>query len=127
MDQVHYSADWYLWGFPASIFTEEAGRPDGYGQRLRTGDGRANITIPSALNVANDSPAAVLTKKHPPSRIQYKRVPRVSSRFPATRRQGLVRSLQFFGPHGPLLLINYPAEEEHALDDVVTRVSLSLN
>lgn len=31
--------------FPVSIFTEEAGRPDGYGQRFRTADGRADLTI----------------------------------------------------------------------------------
>jgi hypothetical protein len=60
--------------FPSSIFTEEAGRPDGYGQRFRTADGRADITIQAAPNVENDSPAAFLAKKHPPSRIQYKRV-----------------------------------------------------
>ncbi|EIG63545.1 hypothetical protein Bra1253DRAFT_00025 [Bradyrhizobium sp. WSM1253] len=40
---------------PSSIFTEEAGRPDGYGQRFRTGDGRADITIQAAPNMANDS------------------------------------------------------------------------
>jgi hypothetical protein len=64
--------------FPASIFTEEAGRPDGEGQRFRTADGRADLTIQAAPNVANDSPAAFLAKKHPPSRIQYQRV---TSRF----------------------------------------------
>jgi hypothetical protein len=64
--------------FPSSIFTEEAGRPDGYGQRFRTADGRAELTIQAAPNSANDSPAAFLAKKHPPPRIQYKRV---TSRF----------------------------------------------
>src|SRR3954467_10900749 len=64
--------------FPSSIFTEEAGRPDGYGQRFRTADGRAELTIQAAPNLANDSPAAFLAKKHPPPRIQYKRV---TSRF----------------------------------------------
>jgi len=60
--------------FPSSIFTEEAGRPDGYGQRFRTADGRADLTIQAAPNLANDSPAGFLAKKHPPFRIQYKRV-----------------------------------------------------
>src|SRR6478609_9421809 len=64
--------------FPSSIFTEEDGRPDGYGQRFRTADGRAELTIQAAPNLANDSPAAFLAKKHPPPRIQYKRV---TSRF----------------------------------------------
>ena len=38
--------------FPSSIFTEEAGRPDGYGQRFRTADGRAELTIQAAPNLA---------------------------------------------------------------------------
>lgn len=51
---------------PSSIFTEAAGRPDGYGQRFRTADGRADLTIQAAPNVQNDSPATFLAKKHPP-------------------------------------------------------------
>lgn len=42
--------------FPSSIFSEEAGRPDGYGQWFRTADGRADVTIQAAPNVENDSP-----------------------------------------------------------------------
>src|SRR4051812_10193359 len=64
--------------FPASIFTEEAGRPDGRGQRFRTSDGRADFTVQAVPNVSNDSPAVFLARKQPPSRIQYKRV---TSRF----------------------------------------------
>jgi hypothetical protein len=71
--------------FPASIFTEEAGRPDGYGQRFRTADGRADLTVKAAPNVSNDSPAAFLARKHPPSRIQYKRVTPGFSPCRATR------------------------------------------
>jgi hypothetical protein len=60
--------------FPSSIFTEEAGRPDGYGLRLQSADRRANLTIQAAANISNDSPAAFLSKRHPPPDIQYKRV-----------------------------------------------------
>jgi hypothetical protein len=49
--------------FPSSVFSEEAGRPDGYGGRFQTSDGRANITIQAAPNVANDSPAAFSQKR----------------------------------------------------------------
>jgi hypothetical protein len=49
--------------FPSSVFSEEAGRPDGHGQRFRTADARANITIQAAPNVTNDSPAAFLAKR----------------------------------------------------------------
>ena len=48
--------------------------PVRYGQRFRTADGCADLTIQAVPNLANDSPAAFLAKKHPPSRIQYKRV-----------------------------------------------------
>lgn len=113
---------------PTSIFTEESGRPDGYGQRFRTADGRADLTIQAVPNVSNDSPAAFLAKKHPPTRIQYKRV---TSRFFAVSSykgdkvwydrcnfsRGLVHCI----------LINYPASEERDWDDIVTRISLSLN
>jgi len=64
--------------FPASIFTERAGRPDGYGQRFKTADGRATLTIQSAPNALKDSPAAFLARRHPPAQIQYKRI---TSRF----------------------------------------------
>src|SRR6195952_6123384 len=114
--------------FPSSVFSEEAGSPDGYGQRFRTADGRANITIQAAPNVANDSPAAFLAKKNPPPRVQYKRV---TARFFAVSSykgdkvwddrcnfsRGLVHCV----------LINYPATEERAWDDIVTRISLSLS
>ena len=114
--------------FPSSIFTEEAGRPDGYGQRFQSADGRANLTIQAAPNISNNSPAAFLTKRHPPSHIQYKRV---TSRFFAISSykgdtvwydrcnfsRGLVHCV----------LIHYPAREEHEWDDVVTRISLTLS
>jgi len=114
--------------FPASIFTEEAGRPDGYGQRFRTADGRADLTIQAAPNLENDSPAAFLAKKHPPSRIQYKRV--TSRFFAVSSYKGdkvFYDRCNFSGRLVHCVLINYPAEEEHAWDDVVTRMSLSLS
>jgi hypothetical protein len=65
--------------FPASIFTEQAGRPpDGYGRRFQSADGRADFTIEAAAISSSVSPAAFLATMHPPPRIQYKRV---TSRF----------------------------------------------
>lgn len=114
--------------FPASIFTENAGRPDGYGQRFRTADGRADLTIQAAPNVSNDSPAAFLAKKHPPPGIQYKRV---TPRFFAVSsyKDGKVwyNRCNFSKGLVHCVLINYPAREEHDWDDVVTRISLSLS
>jgi hypothetical protein len=114
--------------FPSSIFTEVAGRPDGYGQRFRTADGRADITIQAAPNVENDSPAAFLAKKHPPSRIQYKRVtPRFFAVSSYRGDKVWYNRCNFSGRLIHCVLIDYPAEEEHAWDNIVTRMSLSLS
>jgi hypothetical protein len=60
---------------PTTIFSKDAGQPDqGYGRRFMTSDGRTTLAVQSIPNVAHDSPAAFLAKKHPPSNIAYKRV-----------------------------------------------------
>ncbi|GLR94164.1 MULTISPECIES: hypothetical protein [Bradyrhizobium] len=113
--------------FPASIFTEEAGRPDGYGQRFRTADGRADLTIQATPNVSNDSPAAFLAKKHPPARIQYKRTtPRFFAVSSYKGDKVWYDRCNFSRGLIHCVLINYPANEERDWDDIVTRISLSL-
>ena len=114
--------------FPASVFSEEAGQPDGYGRRFQTSDGRANITIQAAPNVANDSPAAFLVKKNPPPRIQYKRVtPRFFAVSSYKGDKVWYDRCNFSRGLVHCVLINYPAREERAWDDIVTRISLSLS
>ncbi|UPJ76146.1 hypothetical protein [Bradyrhizobium sp. 187] len=114
--------------FPSSIFTEAAGRPDGYGQRFRTADGRADLTIQAASNVENDSPAAFLAKKHPPPRIQYKRVtPRFFAVSSYKGDKVWYNRCNFSGRLVHCVLINYPAEEERDWDKIVARISLSLS
>ncbi|UPK23060.1 hypothetical protein [Bradyrhizobium sp. 131] len=114
--------------FPSSIFTETAGRPDGYGQRFRTADGRADLTIQAAPNAQNDSPAAFLAKKHPPPRIQYKRVtPRFFAVSSYKGDKVWYNRCNFSGGLVHCVLINYPAEEERDWDKIVTRISLSLS
>ena len=50
---------------PVSIFTEDAGPPEGAaGRRFFTRDHRANLTVQSVPNPDNDSPAT-LSKKAP--------------------------------------------------------------
>jgi hypothetical protein len=64
---------------PVTVFSKDGGKPDsGYGRRFLTSDGRANLTVQSIPNAANDSPAVFLAKKNPPSDVIYKRV---TSRF----------------------------------------------
>lgn len=113
---------------PSSIFTEAAGRPDGYGQRFQTADGRADLTVQAAPNLENDSPATFLAKKHPPPRIQCKRVtPRF---FAVSSYKGdkiWYNRCNFSGRLVHCVPINYPADEERDWDKIVTRVSLSLS
>jgi hypothetical protein len=114
--------------FPSSIFTEEVGRPDGYGQRFQSADGRANLTIQAAANISNVSPIAFLEKRHPPSHIQYKRV---TSRFFAVSSykddKVWYNRCNFSKGLVHCVMINYPAAEERNWDSIVTRISLSLS
>ncbi|WP_247383615.1 MULTISPECIES: hypothetical protein [unclassified Bradyrhizobium] len=113
---------------PSSIFTEAAGRPDGYGQRFQTADGRADLTFQAAPNVENDSPATFLAKKHPPPRIQYKRVtPRFFAVSSYKGDKVWYNRCNFSGGLVHCVLINYPADEERDWDRIVTRISLSLS
>jgi hypothetical protein len=113
---------------PVGVFSEDGGTPDaGYGRRFLTSDRRANLTVQSIPNAANDSPAVFLAKKNPPPGIVYKRVtPRffvVSSirngRIWYNRCNRAARYMQ-------CVLINYPAAEKRRWDAVVTRISNSL-
>ncbi|HEV7601838.1 MAG TPA: hypothetical protein VGO49_16480 [Bradyrhizobium sp.] len=113
---------------PVTIFSEDAGKPDaGYGRRFLTSDRRANLTVQSIPNAANDSPAVFLAKKNPPPGIVYKRV---SSRFfvVSSIRDGRIwydrcnRAARYM----QCVLINYPAAEKRQWDGVVTRISNSL-
>src|SRR5689334_8807257 len=59
---------------PISIFTEKQQFPDGYGERLKTKDRNAELTVRAGPNSDNDTPARFLAKRHPPAHMQYKRV-----------------------------------------------------
>lgn len=114
---------------PTSIFTDKAERPGGgYGERLKTADARAELTVQAAPNIDNDTPARFLAKRHPPAHIQYKRV---TSRFFAV--SGYKRDKVYYSrcnfSNGVVhcVMIDYPASEERDWDDIVTRISLSLS
>jgi hypothetical protein len=113
---------------PVSIFSREAGHPNGYGEKLKTSDGRAELTVLSARNRDNDTPATFLAKLHPPTDIQYKRI---TPRFVVVsgyKRDMVYYSRCNFSP-GLIhcVMLNYPASEERDWDGIVTRISLSLN
>jgi hypothetical protein len=112
---------------PRSVFTEVGAKPDGYGQSFRTADGRADLTVQSMSNGGGDTPALYLAKKHPPSRIVYKRI---------TSRFFVVSSFKddkiwydrcnFASGYIHCVLINYPASEKQDWDGIVTRISNTL-
>jgi hypothetical protein len=112
---------------PSAIFSETDGRPAVYGQKFKTADGRANLTVESGPNTNHDSPAAFLAKQSPPSHIQYKRVtPRF---FAVSSYKGdyvWYNRCNISARFVHCVLINYPAAEEHDWDDIVTHISLSL-
>jgi hypothetical protein len=114
---------------PIDVFTGEAGKPDsGVGAKWLTGDGRANLTIQSVANDADQTPAAFLAAMNPPHGIVYKRVTQdffVVSSF----RNGKIwyNRCNFGGRYVTCVLINYPASEKTQWDAIVTRISHSLS
>jgi hypothetical protein len=112
---------------PSAIFSEQDGRPDGYGQKFKTADGRANLTVQTVPNTEHESPAAFLARKNPPSHIQYKRVtPRFFAVSSIKNDYVWYNRCNFSARFVHCVLINYPAAEEHDWDGIVTHISLSL-
>ena len=113
---------------PVSIFTEDAGAPEGAtGRRFLTSDHRADLTVQSVPNLENDSPATFLAKQRPPTGIQYKRVtPRFFAVSSIRDGRTWYNRCNRVNEYMNCVLINYPAAEDRQWDSVVTRISLSL-
>jgi hypothetical protein len=113
---------------PVSIFSEDAGPPDGgIGRKFLTKDRRADLTVQSVPNPQNDSPAAFLAKRNPPAGIQYRRVtPRFFAVSSIRNGRTWYNRCNRANEYMNCVLINYPAAEERQWDAVVTRISLSL-
>jgi hypothetical protein len=113
---------------PVSIFTSDAGPPEGgTGRRFFTEDRRADLTVQSVPNTENYSPATFLTKKRPPSGIIYKRI--TSDFFVVSSiREDRIWYNRCNRGNGTMncVLINYPAAEKRQWDSVVTRISHTL-
>ena len=114
---------------PADIFTKDGGKPEsGYGIKLLTPDERANITVQSIRNEADDTPSSFLARKHPPRDIAYRRM--ASNYFVVSSvRNGMIwyDRCNFARSYITCVLINYPAVEKTRWDSVVTRISNSLS
>ena len=113
---------------PVSIFTSDAGPPEGgTGRRFFTEDRRADLTVQSVPNPENDSPATFLAKKQPPAGIVYKRITPDFFVVSSTRKDRIWYNRCNRG-NGTMncVLINYPAAEKRQWDSVVTRISHTL-
>jgi hypothetical protein len=113
---------------PISIFTRDAGPPEGgTGRRFFTDDNRADLTVQSVPNPANDSPATFLAKQRPPTGIIYKRITRDFFVVSSIRKDRIWYNRCNRGNDAMnCVLINYPAVEKRQWDGVVTRISHTL-
>jgi hypothetical protein len=119
--------------YPAGIFTVTEGLADkGLGERLRSADGRALLTIYSRANEAGETPASYLRSnlRVERSALDYERVTRSFFAISATRDTMVLYSRCNFsgGAVGAIHCFDliYPQEQSRAWDEVVTRISRSL-
>ena len=113
---------------PVTIFTRDAGPPEGgTGRRFFTDDNRADLTVQSVPNPDNDSPATFLAKKKPPAGIIYRRVTPDFFVVSSIRNDRIWYN-RCNRSNGTMhcVMINYPAAEKRQWDGVVTRISHTL-
>jgi hypothetical protein len=113
---------------PVSIFTNDAGPPEGgTGRKFFTEDRRADLTVQSVPNSENDSPAKFLARMQPPAGIIYKRITSDFFVVSSIRKDRIWYNRCNRG-NGTMncVLINYPTAEKRQWDDVVTRISHTL-
>ena len=118
--------------YPAALFSVSEGKSEtGTGQRFRTSDGRASLSIYSKTNDAVQTPAAYLRTnlRRPRSALDYERV--TSSFFAISEEtkdtiyysrcnlSNNTRTIHCFD-------LVYPFREERVWDPIVTRLSRSL-
>ena len=113
---------------PVSIFTSDAGEPDGgTGRRFFTEDRRADLTVQSVPNPGNESPAAFLAKMRPPAGIVYKRITPDFFVVSSIRNDRIWYNRCNRGDSSMnCVMINYPVAEKRQWDAVVTRISRTL-
>jgi hypothetical protein len=113
---------------PVSIFSSDGGAPEnGTGRKFFTEDRRADLTVQSIPNPANDSPATVLARMRPPSDIIYKRITADFFVVSSIRGERIWYNRCNRG-RGAMncVLINYPVAEKRQWDRIVTRISHTL-
>jgi hypothetical protein len=118
--------------YPASIFSP-AGRPGkGIGQRFKSADGRAGLSVYSVPNETGETPATYLRRnlRMDRSALEYTRIANSFFAISSERDGVILYSRCNFSKRGRSAIhcfdLTYPQEEKRAWDSVVTRVSLSL-
>jgi hypothetical protein len=119
--------------YPAGIFSVSEGKPEtGIGERLRTQDGRASLSIYSRTNDSGDTPRTYLQRylRFPPSALQYQRVTNSFFAISAVTQDTIYYSRCNFSERSAGAIhcfdMLYPQREKRAWDDIVTRISRSL-
>jgi hypothetical protein len=115
--------------FPAGLFSAAAGRPQqGEGQRFRTGDGRAELSIYSMPRQGH-TPTSFLRSNLQVSResLHYRRVARNFFAVSADHQGSTYYSRCNFSQAAiHCIYVVYPRAEKRAWDGIVTRISRTL-
>ena len=114
--------------FPGGIFTKQASADGGKMTAFTTGDGHGRFELFSISNTRRETPAQFARRADSGrERLDYKRI---TGSFIAasTIRSGrvLYRRCNFSRGMIHCIDLRYPAEQERAWDNIVTRISLSL-
>lgn len=116
---------------PTSVFPTDAGPTrQGLGRVMKTGDGRADVSVYSIPNEPRRSPRRFLeeTFQLPPSAAVYRRVTHNMLAVSGYRGDQIWYARCNFGAHRlNCIALNYPANEKRQWDAIVTRISHSLS
>jgi hypothetical protein len=117
--------------YPATVFSISEGKPEnGIGERFRTSDGRASLSIYSTANDAGESPVTYLRTnlRRPRSALQYERVTSSFFAISEETKDTIYYSRCNFSNTRTIHCFDliYPFREKRIWDPIVTRISTSL-
>jgi hypothetical protein len=118
--------------YPAALFSVSEGQSEnGSGQRFRTSDGRASLSIYSKTNDAGETPVAYLRTnlRRPRSALDYQRVTSSFFAISEETQDTIYYSRCNFSNNNRTIHcfdLVYPFREERVWDPIVTRLSRSL-
>ncbi len=117
--------------YPATIFSISEGKSEnGIGERFRTSDGRALLSIYSTVNDAGETPVTYLKNnlRRPRSSLQYERITPFFFAISEETKDTIFYSRCNFSNNRRIHCLDlvYPYPEKRAWDPIVTRISRSL-